>query len=393
MQSAFRNLRMKPGQFCLLVMKATCPIDGQVYYFVDKCLPFGASISCAHFQKFSDSIAHITQYKTGKVPVNYLDDFFFVAYLRALCDAQVRKFIEICNMIKFPVSLEKTYWSSETLCFLGLLIDAIHQFVSIPVDKVKRATDMIQEILGKRNKKITVKQIQKLCGFLNFICQCIVPGRAFTRRLYSYFSSSMKAYHHIRVSAEMRMDLHIWENFLAEPTVYCRPFLDYSHVFTAVDLDFYTDASGVIEYGGYYQSNWFRNVWSEEFLSKKPSIEYLELYAVTVGCVLWLKNFANKRVRIFCDNESVCFMVRDSSSKCKNCMILIRIIVLECLAWNVRLFTKHVPTDKNIFADALSRGQMKRFWTEASRKQKYFSRKPEQIPKAIFPPEKLWVNK
>ena len=52
MTSAFRNLGIRIIDFKYLVMMAESPIDGKIYYFVDKCLPFGASISCAHFQNF-----------------------------------------------------------------------------------------------------------------------------------------------------------------------------------------------------------------------------------------------------------------------------------------------------------------------------------------------------
>ena len=57
--SAFRNLGVKVKCFKLLVLKAISPWDGKTYFFVDKCLPFGASISCSHFQRVSDAIAHI----------------------------------------------------------------------------------------------------------------------------------------------------------------------------------------------------------------------------------------------------------------------------------------------------------------------------------------------
>ena len=66
MQSAFRNLGMKKRDWKFLVMKATSPLDGKTYYFVDKCLPFGASISCSHFQRFSNAIKHIVQFKKKK---------------------------------------------------------------------------------------------------------------------------------------------------------------------------------------------------------------------------------------------------------------------------------------------------------------------------------------
>ena len=40
MSSAFRNLGMSQNSWNFLVMKARSPIDGEFYYFVDKCLPF-----------------------------------------------------------------------------------------------------------------------------------------------------------------------------------------------------------------------------------------------------------------------------------------------------------------------------------------------------------------
>ena len=64
MSSAFRHVPMRKDLGYLLVMKATHPICKKVYYFVDKCLPFGSSISCAIFQAVSDAIAFIVQVKT-----------------------------------------------------------------------------------------------------------------------------------------------------------------------------------------------------------------------------------------------------------------------------------------------------------------------------------------
>ena len=77
LKSAFRNFGMCKEDWCLLVMKARNPHDGQFYYFVDKCMPYGASISCSHFQRFSNALAHIVKTKSKMDLINYLDDFFF----------------------------------------------------------------------------------------------------------------------------------------------------------------------------------------------------------------------------------------------------------------------------------------------------------------------------
>ena len=164
MQSAFRNLPMQIRQFCLLLMKARHPISKIWYYLIDKCLPFGSSISCKIFQDFSDSISHLVRWGSGRKNINYLDDFFFVALVKALCDSQVNDFLTLCKEINFPVSMDKTFWGSQLIVFLGLLIDTINQVVCIPVEKVQKAREMLTGMLANKRGKATIQQIQRLTG-------------------------------------------------------------------------------------------------------------------------------------------------------------------------------------------------------------------------------------
>ena len=134
----------------------------------------------------SDGVAHIVKFRTKEELVNYLDDYFFAALLKVWCDWQLKQFLDVCEEIGLPVALEKTFWGSQFMTFLGLLLDTKSQLVCIPVEKVERAINMIAFFLNKKNKKATVYQIQKLCGYLNFLCKCIIPGRAFLRRTYMH---------------------------------------------------------------------------------------------------------------------------------------------------------------------------------------------------------------
>ena len=143
MKSAFRNLAILLRQYKYLVMFAVSPWDNKPYFFIDKCLPFGVSISCAVFQRFSNAIAHLTYCRSLKLPVNYLDDFCFMHLLQEKCDSQVCQFLDICEAIRFPVSMEKTYWSMQFLSFLGFLIDTVSQIISVPVDKFKRLSTLL----------------------------------------------------------------------------------------------------------------------------------------------------------------------------------------------------------------------------------------------------------
>ena len=392
MKSAFRNLGIKKKHWKFLVMKAESPIDGKTYYFVDKCLPFGASISCSHFQCFSNAVRHIVMFKTKRDLVNYMDDFFFVALLQLICNNQVKEFLSICNLISFPVSLEKTYWATTKLVFLGLLIDTVAQSVYIPVDKVTKAVNLINSILDKVSRKITLNQLQKICGFLNFIGRCIIPGRAFTRRLYAYTTNDkLKPHHHIRVNNEMQADLRMWLTFLNHPSVYCRPFLDFSHWLIADAIDLFSDASGKIGLGAICGQSWLYMLWDKRELEKfQPSIEYLELFAVTVAVVTWIHRFKNRRIILFCDNESVVNMINYTTTSCKNCMVLIRIIVLKGLVENVRVFARHIKGSKNVYADSLSRDKIKHFKDLCAKNEKDIDTNPTKIPDALSSIGRVW---
>ena len=116
-----------PSGFChcylnsvfLLVMKAKHPISGLWYYFIEKCLPFRASISCAHFQRFLNGLRAIIQYKASRICLtfitNYLDDFLFIYISQQGCNKIVVVFLDVCKQIGFPVAEDKTEWASPVM--------------------------------------------------------------------------------------------------------------------------------------------------------------------------------------------------------------------------------------------------------------------------------------
>ena len=142
-KGAFRNLPIKPEDRKWLVMVAVHPVTRIKYFFIEKCLPFGSSISCSHFQRVSNAIEHIFLKRTGSRANNYLDDFLIAALIKALCDGRVQAFLDICEMINFPVSMEKTFWGEQIIIFLGMLIDTVNQMVLVPVDKSYKAVSLL----------------------------------------------------------------------------------------------------------------------------------------------------------------------------------------------------------------------------------------------------------
>ena len=138
LSSAFRVLPLWSKCICWLMMKACDPETGKTFFFVEKCLPFGASISCSHYQRFSNALKHIIKWRyegLGRELTNYLDDFLFLAYTKLLCDGMIQGFIDLCQEINVPVAIEKTEWSDVLMVFLGILLDGKNLVLSIPIEK------------------------------------------------------------------------------------------------------------------------------------------------------------------------------------------------------------------------------------------------------------------
>ena len=394
-QSAFRLAPLSRASWPWLIMMAKHPLTFQWMFFVDKCLPFGASISCAIFQRFSNALCHIVKVKSSRQTINnYLDDFLFIAYTKMLCDSMIQTFLDTCYTIGVPIAEGKTEWGQTLIVFLGLLLDGHRMLICIPEEKRDKAIYTLNKLLDK--KKATVRVLQTLCGYLNFLNRAIYPGRVFMRRMYSKYASLidkpmrkidrstqletettgqsvskttkiLKPYHHIRLDSEFKSDCRIWLKFLTDPElskVVNRPMIDINMVTSSIDISFFTDASAnpLFGYGCIYESRWTYGQWEENFIKEdKPSIEFLELYALCAGILMWENQIKDSRVIVHCDNMGVVGMINSMASTCKKCMHLLRILTLNGLLFSRRITAKYIKSADNILSDALSRMNLARF--------------------------------
>ena len=377
---------------------AVCPKTRDKLYFCDKCLPFGASISCALFQKFSDALKWILDWKLkcSRRITNYLDDFLFIAWAKFIANMMVKEFINICEQINCPVAHDKTEFAMQFCVFLGILLDGQWHILVIPEEKRTKALASLNWVIHK--KKVTIKQIQCLTGLLNFLNKAIIPGSAFTRRMYAklwtdHNGKRLKHYHHVQLDSEFRADCRIWTTFLEyyQATGLCRPFIDIDKAESAEVLEFFTDASkGVTKgFGCVFKKSFTWGIWEVGYIKKyDPSIEYLEHYALCVGIFTSANQLRDTRIVVFCDNMAVVHMINDTSSSCKNCMYLIRKLMLNNLIYNRRVFAKYISTKANSRADVLSRGLIGKYFKLAPHSNKT----PDPIPEELWPLSKLWLN-
>ena len=418
LKSAFRILGLSPGSWQWLIMKAQHPDTGEFMYFVDKCLPFGSSISCALFQRFSDALHYLIEFKIGvkRLITNYLDDFLFVALTVMFCNFMIQSFLDLCTDLGIPISMDKMEWASNLMVFLGVLLNGRSMSLAVPLDKKQKAESLLLEFSTKR--KTMVKKLQQLCGYLNFLSKAITPGRTFVRCMYAKYSKIVhigqisgtkehrisepaagqfkwKQHHHVAVDNEFRLDCKIWLEFLQGElsTIFNRPMINMKDPgVTARDICFFSDASAAKDkgFGCLLNTHWIRGDWGVHFIEVcRPSIEYLELYALCAGVFTRESHdeLKNSRIMVFCDNMAVVHMINGMTSSCKNCMFLLRLLMLNNLKFSRRLAARYVSTKDNFLADTLSCNQMSRFRKLGPAMDEF----PYcNLPSNIWPISKVW---
>ena len=341
------------------------------------------------------------EFVTGKNGhlINYLDDFLILQDSEESCNAMVSQFMSLCDRIGCPLVEEKTESASTTMIFLGMLMNGNNCTISIPMDKVEKALNLLNWIMSKQ--KVTIKLVQRLTGTLNFLNKAVIPARAFTRRMYERLTvkdkngNPLKQFHHVSLNREFKDGCRVWQSFLmdmSQPQL-CRPFIDIEKDSNAIDMRFYTDTllNSKLGMGGIFKGkHWFVAQWDPQFIkTAKPSIEFVELLALTTGILIWGDQMVNTRVILYCDNKTVQKICNKYASSCMQSMKLVRILALDSMQYNRHIFIRHIRSSKNDLADALSHLQFRCFWRLAP---ETMNQRPDPLPNKIWSIEKIWYN-
>ena len=146
-------------------------------------------------------------------------------------------------------------------------------------------------------------------------------------------------------------DLLWWHTFL--DTWNGRSLLMAPKWVSNITLRLFTDSSGSIGFGAYFQGHWFQGRWSHDQLGK--SIQWKELYPIVLAAATWGSQWSTKRILFLCDNEAVVSILRSGTSRSPDIMSLIRYLHLYAAKYHFSPSAKHVPGIHNSVADALSR--------------------------------------
>ena len=212
-----------------------------------------------------------------------------------------------------------------------------------------------------------LKQMQILCGTLNYCCKVIRGGRIYMHHMIEL----LKLFNHtdrITLPLSFHDDLSWWitySNLFNGTADFLNPLNSTEEIFTDACLD------GV---GGIYKNDYYQGLIipsGDKTLSITPighhnynilvpieqckNINVSELVSVMIALRRWNSSFINSRVLINCDNLQVCYMLCKDRSANTFANACLKTIFWNCVSTNMYLSPCFIPSSANYVADVLSR--------------------------------------
>jgi hypothetical protein len=352
------------------------------YYFHAR-LAFGSRSSPKLFDMVSQAICYIAHHNYGiEVIMHLLDDFFSVqrSHPDIVAERTMALLTHIFGTLGVPLSKRKTVGPVHVLEYLGVILDSDLMQARLPRDKVERVMALLDEV--SRCKTCTKKKLLSLLGHLNFASRVILPGRAFVSYLLRLAHSVKELHHRVSLTRECRLDMQMWRQFLS---TWNGVSFFHDDIFTeSSDMGLFTDASGSIGYGGYWEGQWFQGRWPstvrlEPGSGNDISIAYMELYPIVVAALLWGKQWRAKKITFICDNQATVAIIKKGRSRSPMIMKLMRKLTLCAAQNNFTFNSKFLSGRLNVIADALSRFQNTTFRRLAANANQFPCRVPLEM--------------
>ena len=348
-------------------------------YYFDKVLPQGCSISCSEFERFSCAIHWIliNKFEIKKLS-HILDDWmFFGPYGSKDCPMALKSFLHFADSVGLPIKQEKTVQPSTRVELHGILVDSVAMTLSVPPDKLQKALGLIDNMYHR--KSVTLVKLQSLIGLLNFFVCAIPSGRPFLRRLYDLTMGHTFPKRHIQIKSEARKDLKVWKLFLTSFNfTKIRRRIDWEQ---EVDWKFFSDACG-LSYAAVFGHKWIQGTFPGDWM--KTNIAIKELVPIYLAFRLWAPTLAHANILFRVDNEAICYVLSNHTSKEKSIMAMVRHMVLLALEHDITFSASHIPGKYNVIPDLLSRLQTKK----ALEIGRFLDPAPHQVPQDWLP----WSN-
>ena len=355
LKDAFRMIPVAYDQRWLLGFQW----DGQFYH--ENCLPFGLRTSPFIFNLFAEGLHWVIQAALHWDHLeHYLDDFIAVFPPTDL--PQLPQVLTDYDDLAAKLGLlPNTSKDAQGTCVeaLGIEIDTAAMTARLPPRKLQKAIRLVSTALDAG--ALSLRETQKLAGFLSFCSAVVVLGRTHLQRLWGFSASFQKPLARRPLSHPARLDLEWWRDLL--PRFNGVRLIDGARP----SFHFFTDASsyglGAFFYPGPPHRTWrdardaipARHAFA---VTLGPygalHINHLEILAIEQAFLRWSPEWRHGVVTVHTDNTTAFSGIANGVVK-GPAMPSLRTTLLSAATQDITLHVCWLASTDNALADALSR--------------------------------------
>lgn len=357
-EAAYRCIPVRPEDWALQGMR------WRGKYYFDIVVQFGLASATAIFEWYSSAAEFIVRrLRSVRHLLHYVDDFFLLHPHKDGCERELKFVLEIFALLGLPVSAEKLEGPLTAIIFLGILFDSVAMTLSLAHDKLTQLKDMVAEWMSRTTA--SRRELQSLCGMLNFAAKVVRSGRTFLRRMIDEqkaIPTSASSDDQFPLSPSFFKDLRWWATYLP---AWNGKALVPPDVKEEDKLIVYTDACKD-GYGALTSSEWFAGIWSaderaEAQRDERYSMPWMELHTIVRAAATWGLRWAGRHVLVRTDCQPIVAAWEKGDSPQPALAQLIRTLLLITATHDFTLQLVHLPGIDNTHADLLSRGQVTSF--------------------------------
>ena len=333
---AFRHLRVDPADIDLLGLQ----VQGR--HFIDVSTPFGYRNGSLFFQRCSDAIRYIMAEHGFPDLFNYIDDLIYVG-LPSKIDAAFDFLMSLLADLGLEVSSKKLVAPATSVICLGILIDSTSRTISIPSEKLGQIVELCH--LWSQKTYCSKRDLQSLLGHLLYIAKCVRPARIFLNRMLQVLRDNAdKA--KILLTEQFARDLNWFNLFLSQ----YNGVTFYDNLICQAEMHLDASLTGL----GAVFNDMIYNLPIEKGYMGYNTVQ-LEILNILVACTVWATHWANKRIKIWCDNLAVVEVLNSGKSRDDTLATCARNIWMLSAMYNFDILVYHISGKNNIIADLLSR--------------------------------------
>ena len=293
----------------------------------------------------------------------YIDDFLIRGATEQECRENMAKAMAILTALGIPPN-EKTQpprSPEQGITFLGVLIRTSDCSMSVTAEQREYVASKLADML--RAPKVSLKELESVCGSLSWISQVFIPGRPRRSELFKAIKRLRMKPGLLQPRGELRRQLQWWLHTLRSDKL---PASSYFWDAQPQIPLMCSDASGEDGWGacamGLHVVGDWPDEWKQSAGAGVPSMLFKELVPVVIMLLLLAPFNSNKVFAAATDNAGVAFVLNAMSCRCPWSLALLRPLADSLAKHHVGLIAGHAHRRFNEHADDLSHALSADMW-------------------------------